>query len=282
MSNASLAVVDGEVIPQSPLAVASKQQNAAELYRHATDVAGACGEIVKRTAQSIQGRKYVKVEGWQAIATTYGCVASARDVERTATGFRCIGEVRRMSDGQVIATAEGFLGDDEPVWSGGIDANGKKHVARPEFAKRAMCQTRSISRACRSAFAFVVVLIDNSLSTTPAEEMEGLGLGGVDAGQSMPPPAGVDKLREQVTARPAPASPPRPEGAPATSDVSFAFGKSKGIPLSKMDENSLSFYASAFKRDLESTDPAKTKWADKTRQQLEAVNAELRFRGLPA
>lgn len=270
MSSASLAVIDGEVVPQSALAVASKQQNAAELYRHATDVAGACGEIVKRTAQAIQGRKYVRVEGWQAIATTYGCAASARDVERTPTGFRAIGEVRRMSDGLVIATAEGFVGDDEATWN-----------SRPEYAKRAMAQTRAVSRACRSAFAFVVVLIDSELSTTPAEEVPEGGFN--DASKAMPPPAGVEKLRQQVTSRPA-ASPPRAavEGPARThEDISFAFGKSKNVPLSKMDENSLSFYAGACKRDLESTDPAKTKWADKTRQQLAAVQAELSHRGLP-
>jgi hypothetical protein len=34
-----------------------------------------------------------------------------------------------------------------------------------------MAQTRAISRVCRSAFAFVVVLIDSDLSTTPAEEI---------------------------------------------------------------------------------------------------------------
>ena len=44
-------------------------------------------------------------------------------------------------------------------------------ASRPTYAKRAMCQTRAISRACRSAFAHIVVLIDKSLSTTPAEEV---------------------------------------------------------------------------------------------------------------
>jgi hypothetical protein len=87
-------------------------------------------------------------------------VASARDVERLEDGYRCIGEVKRMDNGQVISSAEGFLGDDEPMWE-----------KRPTYAKRAMCQTRAISRACRSAFAHIVVLIDKSLSTTPAEEV---------------------------------------------------------------------------------------------------------------
>jgi hypothetical protein len=128
--------------------------------RQATDVAGACREIVKATAQRIGQKEYVRVEGWQSIAVAHGCVASARDVERVEDGFKCIGEVRRMDTGQVIATAEGFVGDDEPTWS-----------SRPTYAKRAMCQTRAISRACRSAFAHVVVLIDRNLSTTPAEEV---------------------------------------------------------------------------------------------------------------
>jgi hypothetical protein len=130
--------------------------------RQATDVAGVCRAIVMETAQQIGkgDKKYVRVEGWQSIAVAHGCVASARDVERLEDGYRCIGEVKRMDNGQVISSAEGFLGDDEPMWA-----------SRPTYAKRAMCQTRAISRACRSAFAHIVVLIDKSLSTTPAEEV---------------------------------------------------------------------------------------------------------------
>jgi hypothetical protein len=142
----------------------------AEVYRASTDAAGLCGEIVLKTAQNIQGRKYVKVEGWQAIAIAHGCAAGARDVERVEGGVRAIGEVRRMADGQIIATAEGFVGEDEPTWFGG-KAGSKTLHKRPDYAIRAMAQTRAISRACRSAFAHVVVLIDSKLSTTPAEEV---------------------------------------------------------------------------------------------------------------
>jgi hypothetical protein len=135
-----------------------------EVYRASTDAAGLCRDIVLKTAQKIQGRQYVKVEGWQAIAIAHGCAASADHVERVTdegmTGFRAIGIVRRMSDGAEIARAEGFLGDDETVWA-----------KRPVYARRAMVQTRAISRACSSAFAHVVVLIDANLSTTPAEEV---------------------------------------------------------------------------------------------------------------
>lgn len=134
-----------------------------DTYRDSTNAAHVCGEIVKATATKIQGKRYVGVEGWQAIAIAHGCTASSRDVEMIEGGIRAIGEIRRMADGAVIAVAEGFLGDDEQMWA-----------KRPMFARRAMAQTRAISRACRSAFAHVVVMIDKDLGTTPAEEMQGV------------------------------------------------------------------------------------------------------------
>lgn len=151
--------------------------NPGTLMTQATDVAGVCGEIVKRTAQTIQGRKYVRVEGWQSIAAAYGCVASSKNVQKVEGGVRATGELHRISDGALIATAEGFVGEDEPTWYGGtVVSYGKEKTLpkRHDYAIQAMAQTRAISRVCRSAFAFVVVLIDNKLSTTPAEEMMGV------------------------------------------------------------------------------------------------------------
>lgn len=149
----------------------------AEVYRASTDAAGLCREIVLKTAQQIGGRKYVRVEGWQAIAIAHGCTASADEVHRVNDegmgGFSAVGIIRRMSDGAEIARAEGFIGDDEAVWA-----------KRPVYARRAMVQTRAISRACRSAFAHVVVLIDGNLSTTPAEEVPE---GGFDDAPRQPP-----------------------------------------------------------------------------------------------
>lgn len=156
---------------ESPLTVIPS--SGVETYRASTDAAGLCRAIVLQTAMNIQGRKYVRVEGWQAIAVAHGCTASACNVERVDGGFRATGQVRRMSDGVVIAEAEGFVGEDEPTWFGGT-ARGKTLPKRADFAIRAMAQTRAVSRACRSAFAHVVVMIDKDLSTTPAEEMQGV------------------------------------------------------------------------------------------------------------
>jgi hypothetical protein len=143
---------------ESQLAVINN--NPRDLMDRAQSVADVCRTIVKNTALPIKGKKYVRVEGWEAIAAAHGFVAGARDVERTETGYRAIGELRRISDGTLIAQSEGFVGTDEETWSG-----------RNEYAARAMAQTRAISRVCRSAFAHVIVLIDAELQTTPAEEM---------------------------------------------------------------------------------------------------------------
>ena len=122
----------------SSTALTVAQPTNAELYRTSTDAAGLCREIVMRTAMAIQGRKYVKVEGWQAIAVAHGCTAGARDVERVDGGVRATGEIRRMSDGALLAQAEGFVGEDEPVWFGGsaTDRYGKtkNHDKRPDYA----------------------------------------------------------------------------------------------------------------------------------------------------
>jgi hypothetical protein len=136
----------------------------------------------------IQGRNYVRLEGWQSIATAHGCVASAGEVRRITdeggAGYMAIGRVVRMDTGAEICSAEGFVGDDEKMWAG-----------RPVYARRAMAQTRAISRACRSAFAHVVVMMQAGLETTPAEEV---------------PPEGFEVHGEAVREQPRPeVQPPR-------------------------------------------------------------------------
>jgi hypothetical protein len=163
-----------------------------EMFRASTDAASICRDIVVATATVIQGRKYVNVEGWQAIAIAHGCAAGARDVEKVDGGVRAIGEIRRMSDGAVISVAEGFVGEDEETWYGGKNRWGKELPKRADYAIRAMAQTRAISRACRSAFAHVVVMMNAGLATTPAEEVPAGGFN-----DDAPAPAPAEQPRQQ-------------------------------------------------------------------------------------
>lgn len=125
------------------------------------NVANACREIVMRCSVKLQGKQYIQAEGWQALANLSGYSPRIDEVVELDNGdCRAMCSLVRLADGEVIARAEGYVGTDERTWAN-----------RPRYARRAMAQTRATSRACRSALAFLVPLIDASLSTTPAEEI---------------------------------------------------------------------------------------------------------------
>lgn len=284
-----LAVVESKGIEQV------NEENVAAMARREKDIAGACKEIVLRTVQNIQGKKYVRVEGWQSIAVVHGCVASVRDVEVVPGGVRATGELRSMRTGQLISTAFGFVGDDEKTWS-----------ARPMFARMAMAQTRSISRVCRSAFAHIVTLMNEGLETTPAEEMEAA----TSAERQLPPaPLGVEKLRQAATA-PAPkttpngsprrldldASEPPPHTdsdappmedaqvveAPKAADasrpppVTFRYGRGKDKTSRDVSDADLEWYVAGARKSVE--DPEKARFREKNAAELELLQAEQRWR----
>lgn len=236
------------------------------LFRKATDVAGVCKELAIKASSSISGRKYVRVEGWMAIATAHGCCASARDVERVPGGIRAIAEIKRMSDGMVLCTAEGFVGEDEVTWFGGQkeewDQASRSKVMktvpkRAEYAIRAMAQTRAISRACRTAFAHVVVLMDADLQTTPAEEVPegGFPASRGDAGDVHEGERTRGGTATEVKATEAKAvCVPRDVGNITEEEraqfkegkwraVVVHFGKNKGVKLGDMEERQLAWYA---------------------------------------
>lgn len=196
-----------------------------ELMRQSTDIASVCKDIVVASAVNIQGRQYVRVEGWMSIATAHGCVASAKDVRRVEGGYVATGEIRRMNDGALLSTGEGFVGEDEPTWFGGHSPTFKEPdrilPKRPDYAIRAMAQTRAISRACRSAFAHVVVLMDAGLSTTPAEEVPDGGF----------KPQSDERSEWRESSKPAPTKSANPETA-KTRIISVAekSGETKGKP----------------------------------------------------
>lgn len=205
------------------------------LMRQATDVANVCREIVMRTAMDLKGKKYVKVDGWSAIAATYGCIPSITSVVEDEKGITSIAELRKH-DGTILATAQGFVGIDEPVWAN-----------RPGYARRGMSQTRAISRVCRTAFSFVVVLIDSNLSTTPAEEIPSDG--------------------EPLDAKPAPKVVQAvPAGGPLV-----RIGKSRGKLLSEIDDKDLSWQLKVAGENVEAEDP---KWHKSNQEYLTQVQAE--------
>ena len=84
--------------------------NGVETYRMSTDAASISKAIVLKTALEIEGRKYVRVEGWQAIAIAHGCTASSGDVHKVEGELH--GHRPDSPHGYrrtIIAQAEGFV-----------------------------------------------------------------------------------------------------------------------------------------------------------------------------
>ena len=147
MSETAIAVIE----PNNPQSVVTRGQA----------TANACRQIVLKCSMQLQGKTYIKAEGWQALAASCGYSPRIGTVEELSNGdIRAVCDLVRLSDGEIVASAEGYLGVDESTWA-----------RRPRYARRAMAQTRATSRACRSALAWIVPLLDAGLETTPAEEI---------------------------------------------------------------------------------------------------------------
>lgn len=233
MSEAALTVV--ESLPE---------EKPSALMRRANDVAAVCKAVVTNLATEIQGKKYVPVEGWCTIAAAYGCAPSIREVVEEERGIRAVAELKR-ADGSVVATAEGFCGLDEPTWSN-----------RALYARRAMAQTRAISRVCRTAFAFVVTLMDAGLQTTPAEEIPHGKSAAMNDGSF-------------VDSQPSVSGKAPPERTNATR---VRYGKSKGKYLCDIEAKDLDWQLGAAKKSVEANDP---KWGDANKEWLATIQAEV-------
>jgi len=251
-------------------ALATVSQAGIELFRTSTDAASLCKDIVLATAVEIRKRKHVKVEGWQAIAIAHGCFASSGKVRRVkdagASGYKATGYVKRAGTKEVIASAEGFVGDDEPEWKD-----------KPVYARRAMAQTRAISRACRSAFAHVVVMMRAGLETTPAEEVP---RGGFDHEE---PKTLAEKLAPQVkAAENVRAAAQVLEGEIVEEDIPedpvVPIGKFKDKRLSEIPGPSLTWLEKVYRERV--NDPAKARYKKESEVFLRAVHARMEALGM--
>lgn len=234
--------------------------------RQATDVAHVCRDIVLATAVEIEKRRYVRVEGWMAIAVAHGCIATIKSVEETDHGVRAVAEIRRQSDGQLLTSAEGYVGRDEPDWFGGEverwDRKTNQYVKktlskRSDFAIRSMAQTRATSRACRTAFSHVIVLMDAGLETTPAEEA---GTGTIEADDTgtqahahapahapaaaTPPPAAASAERQPEVPRDETIAQREKFRGGKWHEVTIHFGKDKGAKLGDLPPKKLHWWLS--------------------------------------
>lgn len=138
--------------------------NPKALVSQATDMAKELANVINTQSlfNEINGKKFVRVEGWTTLSAMLGCIPQEISNEKWDDGrYVATVELVRMSDQQVISRASAECGaPGENMWENA-----------DEYAKRSMAATRATSKACRLAFSWIMVLA--GYQPTPAEEISG-------------------------------------------------------------------------------------------------------------
>ena len=127
----------------------------------ATGMAKTLADIItsRRLYTTINGKKYVQVEGWSTLGAMMGVLPREVEVyERENGDFEATVELIRTSDCAVVGRASSIVSSDEKLWKG-----------RERYARRSMAVTRATGKAYRLGFSWIMSLA--GYEPTPAEEM---------------------------------------------------------------------------------------------------------------
>jgi hypothetical protein len=133
-----------------------------QVVETATRVATALRKVVmdRKLYSSIQGKEYVRVEGWTTLGAMLGVLPREVDTKRLEDGsYEAKVDLVRSSDGMVIGGASALCGMDESKWA-----------SKPDYARRSMAVTRATGKAYRLGFSWIMELA--GYASTPAEEMD--------------------------------------------------------------------------------------------------------------
>lgn len=132
-----------------------------------TAVADALSDAVEQRGMTvaIQGRKYVKAEGWSMVGAMLGVFPTPREVEEMhedgrVVGFRAVVDLVTRG-GEVVGGAVAICTKDEPRWR---DRDWNQIAS--------MAQTRATAKAYRQTLGFIMPMA--GYAPTPAEEMDGI------------------------------------------------------------------------------------------------------------
>lgn len=137
-----------------------------EMVAHAAEMANVLADIIekKQLFTLIQGKKYVRVDGWQILGSLLGFLARERSVtELPDGGYEAYVELYSLRTGQIVGGASAICGIDERRW-GSAD----------KYARRSMACTRAVGKAYRISLGWIVGLA--GYEATPAEEIPQEGI----------------------------------------------------------------------------------------------------------
>ena len=128
----------------------------------AVELANILDDIIKKQGLyvNLQGKKYVKAEGWNTLGTLAQILPKEREVRELPDGsYEAYVDLVRSDNGLVVGSGSALCGMDEKRWG-----------QSQKYARRSMSITRATGKAYRNAFSWVMTLA--GYQPTPAEEME--------------------------------------------------------------------------------------------------------------
>jgi len=222
--------------------VALDRPHPRQIIEQATEEANVLAEVIEgqKLYSMIQGKKFVKCEGWVTLATLRGCLPREVEVKELEGRYIAQVELVRMSDGMILTRASAECGGPEdPVWT-----------SRPPNARRSMALTRATGKACRIAFSWVMAL--SGFEVTPLEEM----------------PEGMPAQSENAAVRAAATS-----EAPPLGEYVFTFGKHRGTSIKSVDIDYLKWLLERYEVDIK--DPSKTSYISANKSMMGTISGEI-------
>ena len=152
-------IVEGKVEIVKLGAIEATSPN--DVVVRATGMAKTLADIItsRKLYTTINGKKYVQVEGWSTLGAMMGVLPREVEVvERENGDFEATVELIRTSDCAVVGRASSIVSSDEKLWK-----------TRERYARRSMAVTRATGKAYRLGFSWIMSLA--GYEPTPAEEM---------------------------------------------------------------------------------------------------------------
>lgn len=157
-------VIEAELVPYKETRIAKRSifdLEPKQQVEKATEMANALYDVIEKQKlySLIQGKKYVKVEGWELLGTFLGILPRERSIIALEDGsYEASVDLIRASDGVIVGGASAICGIDEKRWA-----------SAEKYARRSMAFTRAVGKAYRSSFSWIVSLA--GYEVTPAEEI---------------------------------------------------------------------------------------------------------------
>jgi hypothetical protein len=150
------------VVPTTSIAKPSfYDQGPAEMIKSASEIASALAQIIdkQKLYTLVQGKKYVRYEGWLALGSIIGILPKEELVIELPDGsYEAKVQLLNFKNGLVVGGASAICSIDEKRW-GNAD----------KFARRSMAITRATGKAYRLTLGWIMPLA--GYEPTPLEDM---------------------------------------------------------------------------------------------------------------